>query len=136
MLSLDKATEETYHYVWKEILTSFMRTKQGVKKEFIIYNLNEYPNFHDDYYYDNRYYDYVRLSEAYKKHICFINLGVKYRDLFFSLEDLMTKLIEDGFKVDYRVATKYAILNLALSENKIDEYLDEATHLMVLKREN
>ena len=134
MKCLNEATEETYHYIWKEIMTSFMRTKTDVKKEFQIYNLSEYPFRHKEGDYEKRYYDYERLSKVYNKHICYIELE-KYV-LFFSLEDLMEKLIEDGFKADYRVVTRYAILNLALSENKIDEYLDEATHFMILKREN
>ena len=133
---LNEATEETYHYIWENFLETFMKTKADVKKEFKIYNLKEYLNVHDDYYADERYYDYARLSEVYKKHICFIKLGVKYYDLFFSLEDLMEKLIKDGFNADYRVATKYANLTLALSANKIDEYLEEANHFMILKREN
>ena len=133
MKCLNETTEETYHYVWKEIMEKFMKTKMDVKREFKICNLSEYPFLHKEGNYDKRYYDYVRLSEVYNKHICFIKLDGY--DLFFSLEDLMDKLIEDGFKADYRVVTRYAILNLALSENKIDEYLDKATHFMVLKRE-
>ena len=124
MDSLNEATEETYHYIWENLLEIFMRTKTDVKKTFKIVSLNDF---------DKRYNDYVRLSKVYNKHICFIKLDGY--DLFFSLEDLMEKLIEDGFNTDYRVATKYANLTLALSENKIEEYLDQATHFMILKRE-
>ena len=136
MHCLNEATEETYHYIWKEIMETFMRTKQDVKKEFKIYNLSGYPNVHDvGYYYDDkRYYDCLKLSKVYNKHICFIKLD--WYDYFFSLEDLMEKLTEDGFNVSYRVATRFGTLSLALSQNKIDEYLDEATHYMILKREN
>ena len=132
MKCLNEATEETYHYIWKEIMEKFMRTKTDVKREFQIYNLSEYPFRHKEGNYQKRYYDYEKLSDVYNKHICLIKL--KKYNYFFSLEDLMEKLIEDGFKADYRVVTKYAILSLALSVNKIDKYLDEATHFMALKR--
>ena len=134
MRSLNEAMEETYLYIWENFLKTFMRTKQDVKKEFKIYNLKEYLNVHNDYYADERYYDYARLSEIYKKHICFIKL--EGYDLFFPLEDLMEKLIEDGFNASFRIVTRFGILSLALSQDKIDEYLDEATHYMILKREN
>ena len=139
MACLNEATEETYHYIWENFLETFMRMKADVKKEFKVYNLSEFLNIHNGcyfgyYYHDKRYYDFEKLSKVYNKHICFIKLD-RY-DLFFSLEDLMEKLIKDGFNADYRVATKYANLTLALSANKIDEYLDEANHFMVLKREN
>ena len=135
MERLNEAMEETYLYIWKEIMETFMRTKTDVKREFKIYNLCEYPSVLESiYYYDKRYYDFERLSKVYNKHICFIRLDGQH--LFFSLEDLMDRLTADGFKVDYRVVTRFAILNLALSENKIDEYLDEATHFVILKREN
>ena len=136
MECLNNGTNETYEYIWKEIMEIFMRTKQDVKKEFKIYNLSEYPNVkYVGYYYDDKkYYDYVKLSKVYNKHICFIKLD--WYDYFFSLEDLMKKLTEDGFNVSYRVATRFGILSLALSQNKIDEYLDEANHYMILKREN
>ena len=135
MKQLNYGTNETYEYIWDVVVNTFLRTKQDVKKEFKIFNLSEYLSVHKDGYADKRYYEYYEnLSKVYNKHICFIQL--EGYDLFFSLEDLMTKLAEDGFNASFRVVTRFGILSLALSQDKIDEYLDEATHYMILKREN
>ncbi len=132
MQCLNNGTLETYNYIWEEVVTTFIRTRRDVKKEFKVYNLKEYKRLYNS---DNKYYDYYeRLSKVYNKHICFIKLD-KY-DLFFTLEDLMEKLTQDGFNVDYRVTTGYGNLNLVLKDNIIDEYLDKAQHFMILKREN
>ena len=133
MNCLNEAMKETYNYVWVEIIETFMKTKQDVKKEFKIVNLSDYPSvLENEYFYDKRYYDFVRLSKVYNKHICFIRLDGKH--LFFSLEDLMEKLTKDGISASYRVVTRFGILSLVLSENKIEEYLNEATRYKILKR--
>ena len=133
MEQLVKDTKETYENIWYSVMKTFMQTKTEVNQELRIVDIREYKHVKKNVHYDDKGLGYFHLNSLYNKNICSTSIdGCKY---YFSLEDLITKLTEDGFNVDYISYARVGTLNLTISANQIDEYLDKATKHMILKRE-